>query len=132
LPAFVVIPTIKLILNGIATTARMKGHAVDCLFCGMAEGDRIEHMVNCPKVLLAYSRILPQVARISGPVLGHRRVTLASEYSLHEIILYIVSNDLLVFAYHAKLHGGAGEVADLMHARMRMLRLRGVVEISVG
>jgi hypothetical protein len=53
LPAFVVFATLKIILNGIVTSARMRGQASECIFCRQTEADRIEHLVHCPEVLLA-------------------------------------------------------------------------------
>jgi hypothetical protein len=113
------------------TARRMRGQDVPCLFCGFAGGDCIEHLIHCPSVLAGYGEVLPCVLPWSGPVLGSRRVALADVSSISECLASVVANDLLVYAYTARQHGHSSHVVGLMRARMRTLRLRGVIEHAV-
>jgi hypothetical protein len=127
-PAFSIFATLKLLLNALPTARRMRGSDEPCLFCLYSGGDCIEHMLHCPAILAGYADVFPFVLRWSGPNLGGKRAALALDCSISECLAFVVANDLLVYAYSARKHGHLGRAAGLMNTRLRILRLRGVIE----
>ena len=58
LPPGLVLATVKLLVNGLNTSARYRntehgGPVLDCKFCGHLGGDSLWHLVTCPQLALA-------------------------------------------------------------------------------
>jgi hypothetical protein len=124
-PQTMVLALLRVVLNGLPTSARQQGGRTPCLLCGWAEGDCIEHIVHCPALRPIVSEILPHLASWEGPVRRHLAICLqfpaADVRLLREVITY---GDVLYAVHTRRRHMSPALPADLARARIRQTRLR--------
>ena len=70
LPAHARQDSLRTLLNGWTTSARMHGDPADCVFCGYPSGDSIEHYASpCEALLVTLAAVFPEPALVDGVAL---------------------------------------------------------------
>jgi hypothetical protein len=125
LPQSAVMAWLRVVLNGIPTSARMQGGRASCLFCGWGEGDRVEHMVHCPSLANFVRNQMPQLASWEGPVARPLAVCLQFPASSLQLLREtIVFGDVLYHTHRHIRHGSRCRPEELAQARVRYLAVR--------
>jgi endonuclease/exonuclease/phosphatase family metal-dependent hydrolase len=128
LPASVVISSVRVLLNGLATPARMQGASQTCPFCGWAGGDRVEHLIHCSALVSFTARQCPDLHSRPGPVLRNQAMCFAIPNMSRPLLRDVaVFGEVLYFCYNAFKHGARQVIpSELAHARLRQLQIRHV------
>jgi endonuclease/exonuclease/phosphatase family metal-dependent hydrolase len=113
---------IKIVSNGVISSARMGRDIAACHFCNTAASDDIRHWGSCPVIeaiaedCLPYLRFSPCAVDPLDSILG------ACPLSGPRSIGFVIFADLLCFTHAHKRHGDSGNPRIIAKTRLRMLR----------
>jgi endonuclease/exonuclease/phosphatase family metal-dependent hydrolase len=90
-----VLPSLRLICNGLLTAARFQEGLCPCKLCGWYEGDTVEHVMHCTAITLPFATA---IGAWNGPFFGIRRACLAAVLDDTMLATACVVNDMTVHA----------------------------------
>jgi hypothetical protein len=124
-PQAIVFAWLRVVLNGVPTSARTQGGKSPCMLCTWVEGDSIEHLVQCPSLNGFVQRWLPLLAGRSGPVHRHHALCLQFPASNLQLLLETVVFGDVLYTVHTRIrHRSPSTPVDLAAARIRQLKIR--------
>jgi endonuclease/exonuclease/phosphatase family metal-dependent hydrolase len=91
----IVLASLRMICNGLLTSARFQEGLGPCKLCGAAEGDTVEHLIHCTVLTLPFAKA---IGSWNGPFYGPRRACLAAALSDTMLTSACVLNDLTAHA----------------------------------
>ena len=91
----IVLASLRLIGNGLSTSARFQEGLGPCKFCSADEGDTVEHLIHCTAITLPFAKA---IGSWNGPHFGPRRACLAAVLSDTMLTSACVINDLTAHA----------------------------------
>jgi hypothetical protein len=125
LPQSIVFAWLRVVLNGLPTSARTQGGRSPCLLCRWVEGDCIEHLVQCPSLNDSLQRWLPLFATRLGPVYRHQALCLQFPASNLQLLREVVLFGDILYTVHTRIrHHSPSSPGDLAVARIRQLKVR--------
>jgi hypothetical protein len=113
---------IRILSNGVISSARMGREIAACHFCNLATADDIRHWGSCPVIeaiaadCLPFLRFSPCAVDPLDSVLG------AFPMSGPRSVGFVIFADLLCFTHAQKRHGDSGNPRTIARLRLRMLR----------
>jgi hypothetical protein len=123
LPASVVFDSLRLLLNGWTTSARMSNAIAACPLCAAVECDRIEHIMHCPTLSTVANEQLPLLASSEGPVLRPRVLCLAFFPDPALRAHAVMFSSAAYFTYNLCRHVQGTVPSEIFKARLRHLRV---------
>jgi hypothetical protein len=114
-----VLPTLRLICNGLLTAARFQGGLCPCKLCGSEEGDTVEHLMHCTAITLPFAIA---IGSWNGPFFGPRRALLVAVLPDTMLASACVINDISAHAL-AVVHLGplSPLLEEVLRARARAI-----------
>lgn len=113
---------IRILTNGVISSARMGREIAPCHFCGLAAADDIRHWGSCPVIEAIAHDCLPLLRFSPCPVDPLDSVLGACPLAKTRQIGFVILADILCFTHAHKRHGDRGSPPLLARSRLRMLR----------
>jgi endonuclease/exonuclease/phosphatase family metal-dependent hydrolase len=113
---------IRILTNGVISSARMGREIAACHFCNQEAADDIRHWGSCPVIEAIAAECLPFLRFSPCPVDPLDSVLGAFPLSCSRSIGFVIFADLLCFTHAHKRHGDSGNPRTIARVRIRMLR----------